>query len=215
MLKNKVVKGVLGVSALAALFAALAVQAQTAGSSQPATGQTAQTSSSTRMGGAAMIRADQKMIKDMAMANMAEIEAGRMAQSKSQNEQVKNFAQQMITDHSKALEDVRQLAQSKGVPLPTELDRIHKRKAERLGALAGDEFDRTYMARAGVADHKKTHDMLARAQTRAKDPELKALVARTLPIVDQHLKSATQLHDNTARGSSQSQGTTGASPDRK
>ncbi len=171
-------------------------------------------SGSGTMAASTLSRGDQKMVKDMAMANLAEIEAGRMAQSKSQNEQVKNFAQQMIDDHTKALGDVQQLAQAKGVPLPTELDRVHKRKAERLGALSGDAFDRAYMTQAGVADHKKNHSMLRQAQARAKDPDLKALAARTMPIVDQHLNSAQQLHKNTARGSGQTQGTTGASPDK-
>ncbi len=165
-------------------------------------------------GTSTLSRADQKMVKDMAMSNLAEIEAGRLAQSKSQNEQVKNFAQQMIDDHTKALGEVRQLAQAKGVPLPTELDRTHKRKNERLGALSGDAFDRAYMSRAGVSDHKKSHSLLRQAQARAKDPDVKALAARTMPIVEQHLNSAQQLQKNTARGGSTTQGTTGASPDK-
>ena len=162
-------------------------------------------------GASTLSRADQKMIKDMAMANLSEIESARMAQRKSQSEQVKNFAQQMIDDHTKALGEVQQLAQAKGVALPTELDRTHKRKAERMAALSGEAFDRAYMEQAGVADHKRTHGLLQQAQARAKDPDLKALAARTQPIVDQHLNSAQQLHKNTARGGSQSQGKTGSS----
>ncbi len=243
MLKTKVIKGVLGVSAVAALFGALAVHAQTGATGSGATGQTSgqqsgpasgqtgmqsgtQASGQTGMqsgtqatasgtGTSTLSRADQKIIKDMAMANLSEIEAGRMAQGKSQNEQVKNFAQQMIDDHTKALGEVQQLAQAKGVALPTELDRTHRRRNERLGALAGDTFDRAYMSQAGVSEHKKTHGLLRQAQARAKDPDVKALAARTMPIVDQHLNSAQQLHKNTARGGSNAQGTTGASPDKK
>ena len=167
------------------------------------------------MGAATLSRSDQKMVKDMAMANLAEIEAGRMAQTKSQNEQVKNFAQQMIDDHTKALAEVQQLAQAKGVALPTELDRTHKRRADKLASLSGDAFDRAYMNQSGLADHKKTHGLLKQAQSRAKDPDVKALAARTMPIVDQHLNSAQELHKNTARGNSGAQGTTGASPDKR
>ena len=174
----------------------------------------AQAGSSTASGSgaaAALGKADQKMIKDMAMANLAEIEAGRMAQSKSQSEQVKNFAQQMIDDHTRALTEVQQLAQTKGVALPTELDRTHKRAAERMGALSGEAFDRAYMRQSGLADHKKTHALLQQAQSRAKDPDVKALAARTAPIVDQHLNSAQQLNKDTARGSSGNRGSTGSS----
>ncbi|SHH63446.1 DUF4142 domain-containing protein [Massilia sp. CF038] len=237
MLKNKVVKGVLGVSAVAALFAAVAVHAQSTGTQsgsqgagQTTSGQTSEQSTSSQSAGqstagqtssgsgssstANLSRADKKVLTDLGMANMAEIELARTAQSKSQNEQVKNFAQQMIDDHTRALNEVKQLAQTRGVTLPTELDRTHKAKADRMAALSGEAFDRSYMEQAGVAEHKKTHSKLSQAQTRAKDPELKALVARLLPVVDQHLNAAQQLHKSTAVGSSGTQGSTGSSSGR-
>ena len=202
-------------------------QSGTSGSSQSGTSDTSSTSgqtgtSGTEQAGAtasgsgatSLSRSDKKMLMDMAQANMAEIEEARLAQSKSQNEQVKNFAQQMIDDHTKALDDIKQLAQTKGVTLPTELDRAHKALTNKLSSLSGDAFDRRYMAKAGVSDHKKVHGMLNQAQARAKDPDLKALASRTLPVVDQHLNSAQQLNKNTARGSSKTEGTTGSSDKR-
>ena len=198
-------------------------QSGTSGSSQSGTSDTSTSgqtgTSGTEQAGAtasgsgatSLSRSDKKMLMDMAQANMAEIEAGRLAQSKSQSEQVKNFAQQMIDDHTKALDDIKQLAQTKGVTLPTELDRAHKALTNKLSSLSGDAFDRRYMAKAGVSDHKKVHGMLNQAQARAKDPDLKALASRTLPVVDQHLNSAQQLNKNTARGSSKTEGTTGSS----
>ena len=176
-------------------------------------GQTGATASGA--GSGKLSRADQKMVMSMAQSNMAEVEMGRMAQNKSQNDQVKNFAQQMIDDHSKALTEVQQVAQARGITLPSELDRAHRAKADKLGALSGDAFDRAYMAQAGVADHKKNHSMLRSAQSKARDPDVKALAARTLPIVDQHLNSAHQLHKSTAQGRSGTQGTTGSSPDKQ
>ena len=185
-------------------------QSGTSGSSQAGTtGQAGATASGSDA--TSLSRSDKKMLMDMAQANMAEIEEARLAQSKSQSEQVKNFAQQMIDDHTKALDDIKQLAQTKGVTLPTDLDSSHKAMTRKLSSLSGDAFDRSYMAKAGVADHKKVHGMLNQAQARAKDPELKALAARTLPVVDQHLNSAQQLNKNTARGSSKTEGTTGSS----
>ncbi len=236
MLRKNVIKGVLGLSAVAALFAVMSVQAQTpatdtgtpganssttvgqATATRPATtgtgtGQAGATGSGTGAP-SSLSKSDQKILKDMAMANMAEVEAGRMAQSKTKNEQVRNFAQQMIDDHTKALDDVKQVAQAKGVALPTEVDATHKRMAARMAAQSGDAFDRAYLGRAGVYDHKKTHAMLNKAQSRAKDADVKALVARTLPVVDQHLTAVQQLNKDTARGSSRTQGTTGSS-DRK
>lgn len=216
MLKNKIAKGLLGVSAVAALFAAFAAQAQSTGtqSSQqtgPGTSQTGGQTSSGTGTTASLSRADRKVVVELAMSNMAEIEAARTAQTKSQSEQVKNFAQQMIDDHTRALNDVRQLAQARGVTLPTELDSKHKANNARMAALSGEAYDRAYLSQAGVADHKKAHDKLSQARGRAKDPEVKALAGRILPIVDQHLNSAQQLHKSTAVGSSRTQGTTQSS----
>ncbi len=202
------------VLAVALLMAALGAQAQSPGQSgsqgttQGTTQGTSQGAGTTQGAGQAggstasgagdsakaLSKADQKILRDMAMANMSEIEAGRLAQTKGQSDQVKTFAQQMIDDHTKALDDVKQVAQAKNVTLPTELDKAHKAKADKLSALSGEQFDRTYMAQAGVLDHRSTHRMLRRAERRATDPDVKALVSRTVPAVDQHLQSAQQLH---------------------
>lgn len=138
-------------------------------------------------------KADQKIVMDMAQANMAEIESAKTAQGKSQNAEVKTFAQQMIDDHSKALTEVKQLATARGVSLPTEVDKMHKMMADKRAALSGDAFDKAYLAQCGVAEHKKMHAMLAAAAKKAKDPELKALAGRLQPTVEQHMKAARQL----------------------
>ncbi len=225
-----------GAAAFAMLFGTLAAQAQTGSGQTSTTGTTAQstpagTTSSmdqARQADAgakagakagansgAMGRADHKMLSDIAQANMAEIDTARLAQSKSQNEQVKNFAQKMIDDHTKALQEVQQLAQAKGVTLPTETDRAHQKAAQKLGALSGDAFDRRYMDQSGMADHKQTHTLLQRTQSRASDPDLKALAARLQPTVEQHLASTQQLNAamkqrGTATGGSGTTGTSGA-----
>jgi len=139
----------------------------------------------------ALNKTDQQIVKAMAQANMAEIEAGKLALANGQSAEVKTFAQLMIDDHTKALNDVTTLAQNKGVTLPTEPDAKHKAMAAKLSKLKGDAFDKHYMAQAGVADHKKVHAMLKKDEARAKDPDVKALAAKMLPTVEQHLHSAT------------------------
>lgn len=209
MLRKNAIKSILGLSVAASLFAVGTVQAQVTSTQRPAaTGATAS-------GGTALTKSDQKMLMNLAQANMAEIEAARLAHGKSANDEVRQFAQQMIDDHTKVLDEIKQLAQARGVMLPSELDRSHKATANKLAALSGAAFDRAYLAKAGVSDHKKAHDMLHQAESRAKDPDLKALIARTMPVVDQHLSKVEQLNKDTMRGSSKTQGTTSASPDKK
>ncbi|NHZ88397.1 DUF4142 domain-containing protein [Massilia sp. CCM 8733] len=189
--------------AAAALCASVAVHAQTGATQSGSQGASGQAGTATATGTAALASADRKIVTDLAMANMAEIESARTAQTKSQNDDIKKYAQQMIDDHTKALGEVRQLAQTKGVTLPSTLDRAHQARADKLAALSGDAFDRAYMAQAGVAEHKKTHSMLTKAQGRAKDPDIKALLTRMTPTVEQHLNAAQELHGkNKAMGSS-------------
>jgi predicted outer membrane protein len=143
--------------------------------------------------GAKLGAGDEKILKDMAMANMAEVEGGKLAQSKSQSSEVKAFAQQMIDDHTANLNEVKTLAQARGVTLPTEPDAKHKAMAAKLEKMSGDAFDKAYMKQAGVQDHKTVHAKLMAASKKAKDPEVKALVDKTEPVVAQHLKSAEQM----------------------
>jgi predicted outer membrane protein len=143
--------------------------------------------------GAKLSAGDEKILKDMAMANMAEVEGGKLAQSKSQSSEVKAFAQQMIDDHTANLNEVKTLAQARGVTLPTEPDAKHKAMAAKLEKMSGDAFDKAYMKQAGVQDHKTVHAKLTAASKKAKDAEVKALVDKTEPVVAQHLKSAQQM----------------------
>jgi predicted outer membrane protein len=144
--------------------------------------------------GAKLSASDEKAVKDMAMADMAEVETGKLALSKSQNSEVKAFAQQMVDDHGQALSKVQALAQARGVTLPTELDAKHKAMAAKLEKLSGDAFDKAYMAGAGVKDHKDTKAKLTSDAKKIKDADVKALADQHMPVVEQHLKSAQQMN---------------------
>lgn len=195
MEKNKVLKAIIGAGAAALMFNALPAFAQ-ATADQPMNGMTqaGMSGAAGATGSAAMLTsADKKAIMDMGMANMAEVEAGKMAVSKSQSADVKAFAQQMIDDHSKALTDVQGLASTKGVTLPTELDAKHKAMAAKLDKLSGAAFDKEYMKNAGVADHKTVHATLVKDEKAAKDADVKALAGKMLPVVEQHMKSAEMI----------------------
>jgi len=144
--------------------------------------------------GAKLNASDEKAVKDMAMADMAEVETGKLALSKTQNSDVKAFAQQMVDDHGQALAKVQALAQARGVTLPTDLDAKHKAMSAKLEKMSGDAFDKAYMANAGVKDHKDTKSKLTSDAKKIKDPDVKALADQHMPVVEQHLKSAQQMH---------------------
>ncbi|MBD8566833.1 DUF4142 domain-containing protein [Oxalobacteraceae sp. CFBP 8763] len=201
MQKTQFIKRLLAVSVAAAMFGSVGAQAQTA-STQMGASATAATASGT----AKLTAADRKAIMDMAMSNMAEVEMGKMAQSKSQNADVKAFGQKMVDDHGKALTEVQTLAQSKGVTLPTELDAKHKALAAKLEKANGTAFDKAYTKQGGVAAHKDTLAKLQKASKAVKDADVKGQVDKTIPVVQEHLKHAEQV----ASGKMGSTGTSGA-----
>jgi putative membrane protein len=173
---------------LAFVLAAAMAHAQSA----PSTG-TSSSGTSAPSGASSTLNAkDKKMMVELAQGNMSEIAVAKLAQQQTKNPEVLSFAQKMIDDHTKAGDDLAQLAQSKGVTLPTQPDSKHQAIEKKLSKLSGEAFDRQYLAHAGVEDHKQTVALLERISKQASDPDLKALADKTLPVVEQHLHTATQ-----------------------
>lgn len=143
--------------------------------------------------------ADAAMLRDIAQANMAEVETGKMALEKSASPDIKKFAQMMVDDHSKGLADVKALASAKGTELPDGPDMKHKAVALEFKALSGGMFDSRYVKQAGVGDHEATEKLLKKTQAEAKDADLKALAGKMLPVVQTHLKHARGLEADTAK----------------
>ena len=140
-----------------------------------------------------LAKGDESLIKDIAQANMAEVETGKLALDKSSNADVKKFAQMMVDDHSKALTDVQTLASSKGVTLPDGPDVKHKAVMVEFKALKGDTFDKRYVKQAGVGDHEATEKLLKKTRANAKDADLKGLADKMLPVVEGHLAQARSM----------------------
>jgi putative membrane protein len=132
---------------------------------------------------------DRAFLTEAAQGGMAEVEMGRLATERASNPAVKQFGQRMVDDHSKANDELKQVAARKGVTLPTALDSEHRDKMERLSKLSGAAFDREYMKEM-VADHDKDVKEFQKESERATDPDVKAFASKTLPTLEQHLELA-------------------------
>lgn len=135
---------------------------------------------------------DKKFVQKAAAGGMFEVEAGKLATQKASSEEVKNFGQRMVDDHSKANEELKQIATDKGMQLPTQMDRKHKELLAKLSKMSGAEFDREYM-NAMIKDHQKDIKEYSRQANKGKDPELKAFASKTLPVLKEHLKLAQDI----------------------
>lgn len=140
-----------------------------------------------------LARGDRKFMETAAQDGMAEVELGKVAAQKAQSADVKAFAERMVQDHGKANSQLMQLAQAKGVNLPTALEGKHKRMLDKMSKLAPDKFDREYMDEM-ADEHKKDVKAFREASKDSKDADVKAFATATLPVLEEHMKLAESLH---------------------
>jgi len=186
---------VVGALALACLVSSMPLGAQESGragqgASKPATG------SSTPHAAAG---ADQTFIHTAAMDGMAEVEHGRLAAQNALQDDVKQFGQRMVDDHSKAGDELKGLASKKNATLPTELDAKHKAMQDKLAKMKGADFDRAYMAHM-VTAHQQAVALFEKESKGGTDAEVKAWAAKTLPTLQEHLKMARGIKPKSAAG---------------
>jgi putative membrane protein len=99
----------------------------------------------------------------------------------------------MVEDHGKANDELKQLAAQKHVDLPAEPSAKHKAAKARLEKLAGEQFDKAYVADM-LKDHKKDVSAFEKQSRAAKDPDVKSFAAKTLPTLQDHLKRVQSLN---------------------
>src|SRR5205823_3636312 len=128
-----------------------------------------------------------------AQGGIAEVNGGTLAAAKATSGDVKNFGNQMVTDHGKANDELKTLATNKGISLPADTDEKHKKAADELAKKSGSAFDKAYM-KDMVEDHQKDVAEFKKAQSMVKDPDLKAWVDKTLPVIEGHLKMAQDIN---------------------
>ncbi|MFF7056434.1 DUF4142 domain-containing protein [Achromobacter spanius] len=135
---------------------------------------------------------DRDFLENAAQSGHMEVEGSKMALEKSQNAEVKKFAQQMIDDHTKAGQQLAALAKSKGVDVPTDPSLMQQAKLKTLG-LRDEGFDEAYAEGVGVSAHEDAVKLFEEASNEAKDPEVKQFATETLPKLQQHLQMAKTL----------------------
>lgn len=133
-----------------------------------------------------------EFIKKAAKGGKMEIKMGKLAAENGQNPQLKRFGQTLQQDHSKANQELMQVAQTLGVTLPTASDRDeHKddRSMDKLTEKTGAEFDKAFAENA-LKHHQKDITEYQEALQDARNPQLKAYIQKTLPVLHQHLQTA-------------------------
>jgi putative membrane protein len=162
-------------------------QARTGIATQP--GGTQALSGTTGMGTSGMMQvsaAEQAFVMDAVQGGMAEIELGRLAESRGASAQVRDFGRMMVQQHSQANQELMTIAQRIGVTPPSSLSPTAQAVQTRLQQTQGAEFDRQYVEHQAVA-HLEQRALFQFAANNAQNVELRGFAQRTLPVIERHI----------------------------
>jgi putative membrane protein len=134
---------------------------------------------------------DQEFMTKAAAGGLYEVQAGTLAQQKGQAEGVKSFGSMLVKDHSAANEELKALAASKGVSLPSAMTPDKKKRLDSVSR--AKNFDKEFVDEVGLDDHKKDISLFEKASKNADDAEVKAFAAKTLPTLKAHRTHAEDL----------------------
>ena len=131
-------------------------------------------------------------VKKAATGGATEVAAGKLAQSKGSTDAVKQFGSTMVDDHTKAGDQLKQIADGKKMTVPDGPDAAQKKALASLDGKTGTAFDKAFKAQM-VKDHKTTIALFQQESKSGKDADLKAFATSTLPTLKQHLQMAQGL----------------------
>lgn len=137
-------------------------------------------------------RQDRKFVEDAAVGGMAEVQLGQLASQRAQHPAVREYANQMVSDHTTANRRLMTIAATLGITPPEELDFRHRRLMKKLGKAEGREFDQDYIE-SMVKDHKKMAELMEDQIQEGQNPELKQLATDLLPRIREHQQMAERL----------------------
>jgi putative membrane protein len=123
-----------------------------------------------------------------AQGGMLEVQLGQLAADKGASQEVKDFGSKMVTDHSKANDELKAIASSKDLTLPDKLDSKHQAAIDKLSKLSGAAFDKAYVS-AMVKDHKGDDAEFAKEAKSGGDADIKAFAGKTdESVIKMHLQ---------------------------
>jgi putative membrane protein len=135
---------------------------------------------------------DAAAMKQLAQDNLNEIEAGKLAASKAQSPDVKQFGQKMADNHARMLEDLKRLAKTKDVAMPDKAALKDLAQNKQLERKSGADFDREFMAHM-VKGHEKALLEANATAAKAKDPDFKSAAQQAAYKIQEHLNLAKRI----------------------
>jgi len=135
---------------------------------------------------------DSEFMTKAASGGMLEVQLGQQVAQKATTPDAKQFAQQMVTDHTKSNNELKALAAQKNITLPTTLGKEQQKVYDDVLAEKGSALDKKYIS-AMVDDHKEDIAEYQEAVSKANDADIKAFAQKTVPVLQMHLGMAQKI----------------------
>ena len=143
-----------------------------------------------RLAGQAIL--DEQFARHAAQGGMAKVKLGQLGRERGASEAVKVFAQRMIAQHSRANDELKQVAAKANISLPAEISAKDQSTYDRLAKLSGGEFDRVY-AKDMLDDHVADVTECRKEANGGRNEDVKNFAAQALPMLREHLSEARQM----------------------
>jgi putative membrane protein len=130
---------------------------------------------------------DKKFVHSALEGGNAEIQLGQLAAQKGSSEDVKQFGQKMVDDHTKLGDQMKQIAQQQGIEVPDGVPAKDKALQAKLSSLSGDAFDKAYI-KAMVKDHQKDLSEFKKEASSGNDTSIKDAASQGVQVISQHLQ---------------------------
>src|ERR1700678_2110439 len=135
---------------------------------------------------------DRMFVGKAMQGGLAEVQLGQLTLQKSNNPQVKEFAQRMIDDHTKLNEQMKPVAQQLGVTVPDQISKGDRKTIAKLQAHSGPAYDQAYI-KDMVKDHKQDLSEFQMEASSGQDQTVKDAANQGSKVIAQHLQMAQQL----------------------
>lgn len=143
---------------------------------------------------------DQKFLKKAAEGGMAEIAMGKLAEQKGSTEAVKQFGQKLVNDHTKANDQLKEVAAKENLEVPSALSKKHQKQVDKLAKLSGPKFDKAFIHHA-VKDHKKDIEEFKAEAQHGSNPTVRQFASNSVPVLQEHLNIAENLQKSNGQSS--------------
>lgn len=128
-------------------------------------------------------------VKEAAHGSMMEIAMGKLASEKANSDKVKEFGQLMVRDHTKASEELKEIAKSNNIEIPNSMSEDHKEKVNEFNSINNEDFDREFMSKM-IEAHEKDIEKFEDAAEDNENEQIRQWAEKTLPTLKEHYKLA-------------------------